>query len=180
MAVTTVHALAILDDADTEQGHLEAESLVLEWTGGIPPCTPSLVDSIIHGRGERDSFMLDSTLGTESTEEIPVIKSRSLKKGPTVVVGVIKAEVLIDRCHTALRNARTKEGYQREPSRARVSRLKVDLRRHRVDLPTAVLLSMRDGSEASLRQTEKGLFLSLNSKRLYVVDGQHRSNLCAG
>ena len=118
--------------------------------------------------------MLNSTLGTENIKEIPVIKSRSLKKGPAVVVGVIKAEVLIDRCHTALRNARTKEGYQREPSRARVSRLKMDLRRHRVDLPTAVLLSMRDGSEASLRQTEKGLFLSLNSKRLYVVDGQHR------
>ena len=88
--------------------------------------------------------MLDSTLGTERTEEIPVIKSRPLKKGPTVVVGVIKAEVLIDQCYTPRRNARTKEGYQREPSQARVSRLKVDLRRHRVDLPTAVLLSMRD------------------------------------
>ena len=118
--------------------------------------------------------MLDSILGNESTNEIPVIKSRSLKKGPMVVVGVIRAEVLIDQCYTPRRNARTKKGYQREPSRARVSRLKVDLRKHRVDLPTAVLLSMRDGSEASLRQTEKGLFLSLNSKRLYVVDGQHR------
>ena len=121
--------------------------------------------------------MLDSTLGTESTTEIPVIKSRSLKplkKGPAVVVGVIKAEVLIDQCHMSRRNTRTKEGYQREPSLARVNRLKVDLRKHRVDLPTAVLLSMRDGSEASLRQTEKGLFLNLNSKPLYVVDGQHR------
>ena len=118
--------------------------------------------------------MLASNLGTGSTEEIPVIKSRSLTKGLSVVVGVIKAEVLIDRYCVPRRNARTKEGYQREPSQARVSRLKADLRRHRVDLPTAVLLSMRDGSEEALRQTEKGLFLSLNSKPLYVVDGQHR------
>ena len=118
--------------------------------------------------------MLASSLENGSTEEIPVIKARPLRKGPPVVVGVIKAEVLIDRYYTPRRNARTKKGYQREPSLARVSRLKEDLRRRRVDLPTAVLLSMRDGSEVSLRQTEKGLFLSLDSKRLYVVDGQHR------
>ena len=118
--------------------------------------------------------MSTSAAANSRPMEIPVIKSRPLKKGPTVVVGVIRAGVLIDQCHTPRRNTRTKEGYQREPSLARVNRLKVDLRKHRVDLPTAVLLSMRDGNEMSLRQTEKGSLLSLNKKRLYVVDGQHR------
>ena len=118
--------------------------------------------------------MSTSAAANSRPTEVPVIKSRPLKKGPTVVVGVINAGVLIDQCHTPRRNTRTKEGYQREPSLGRVNRLKVDLRKHRVDLPTAVLLSMRDGSDASLRQTEKGFFLSLNNKRLYVVDGQHR------
>ena len=34
MAVTTVHALAILDDSDAEQGCLEGEVLILERSGG--------------------------------------------------------------------------------------------------------------------------------------------------
>ena len=124
--------------------------------------------------------MSTSAAANSNPKEIPVIRSTSLRKGPEVVVGVIQAGILIDLHCVPRRNTRTKKGYQRDPVRARVNKLKQDLRKRRVDLPTAVLLSMRDGSASSLRQTERGLLLTLDSKSLYVVDGQHRIEALRG
>ena len=86
---------------------------------------------------------------------------------------MIDAGTLIDLHSVPWRDSRNKTGYQREPSPSRVNGLVKELRSNRVDLPTALLLSMRDATDA-LRRSEKGLHLRLENSRLHVVDGQHR------
>ncbi len=109
-----------------------------------------------------------------TSNTVPVIESRPLRKGPRVVVGVLDAGTLIAQHSVPTRDTRRKSGYQRELMRARVNRLQSELRKRRVDLPTAVLLSMRDGSDSLLEDDEKGLRLQLAGRDLSVVDGQHR------
>lgn len=55
-----------------------------------------------------------------------------------------------------------------------MNRLQSELRKQRVDLPTAVLLSIRNGSASLLEDDEKRLRLQLGGRSLNVVDGQHR------
>ena len=110
----------------------------------------------------------------EYCESIPVIESRRLRKGPRVVTGVLDAGILIERHVVPRRDTRTKSGYQRDLSKARVNRLQNDLRRESVDLPTAILLSMRNGSSALNEAGDGRLYLDLDGRDLNVVDGQHR------
>ena len=110
---------------------------------------------------------------SDTSNTVPVIESRPLRKGPRVVVGVLDAGTLIAQYSVATRDTRRKSGYQRDLVTARVNRLQSELRKRRVDLPTAVLLSMRDGSN-SLEGDENGLRLQLAGRNLSVVDGQHR------
>ena len=68
------------------------------------------------------------------------------------------------------------EGYQREESTSRVGSLKRDLVDRRVDLPTAILLNLRQFNQSEhleIGSAATELILSAND-RLYVVDGQHR------
>ena len=104
---------------------------------------------------------------------IPVIESRTLRKGPRVVVGVLDAGTLVEQHSVPRRDTRRKTGYQRDLSKARVNRLQGELRADRVDLPTAVLLSMRDSTDA-LVEGDGHLRLRLDGRPLNVVDGQHR------
>ena len=108
------------------------------------------------------------------TETVPVIESRPLRKGPRVVAGVLDAGTLVAQHSVPRRDTRNKSGYQRDLTRARVNRLQSELRHNRVDLPTAVLLSMRDDSDALLEDDRNGLRLRLTDRKLNVVDGQHR------
>ena len=110
---------------------------------------------------------------SQNKKMVPVIESKRLRKGPRVVVGVLDAGTLIDQHCVPRRDTRTKTGYQRDLSKARVNRLQNELRANHVDLPTAVLLSMRDESGA-LVEGETGLRLLLDGRPLNVVDGQHR------
>jgi DGQHR domain-containing protein len=72
-----------------------------------------------------------------------------------------------------------KEGYQRRPQEARINQLASDLRKGRVDLPTAVLLNIRnrearDAVQDGILRLDL-LFSSTGlGSMLYVVDGQHR------
>ena len=109
-----------------------------------------------------------------NSKTIPVFESTPLRKGPRVVVGVLDAGTLIEQHSVPRRNTRTKTGYQRDLTRSRVNRLENELRARRVDLPTAVFLSMRDDSNALLEDDEKSLRLRLAGHTLNVVDGQHR------
>lgn len=96
--------------------------------------------------------------------------------GRLQAVGVINVGHLVDHYRIPHRNTSTKTGYQRPLSTTRVNKLAADLRRGHVDLPTAVLLNIRDFNPADLEQVGDGLYLlRLSDYDLWVVDGQHRT-----
>ena len=79
------------------------------------------------------------------------------------------------RYEVPIRNFRKRTGYQREVSTPRVNQLVADLRKKRVDLPTAVLLNLRSfDEERNLEIDGERAWLQLDEDSLYVVDGQHR------
>lgn len=108
--------------------------------------------------------------------EIPVqlTKPRS-RRWTQKVTGVISAEDLYDRYAIPQRDHRNKKGYQRELSTSRVNRLVKELREDRVDLPTSILVNLRDFEEdRHLVLREGRRYLRLDGESLNVVDGQHR------
>ena len=111
--------------------------------------------------------------------EIPIIRGQTLSSGVPIVVGSIPYELLHDRLSTPWRDARTKEGYQRKPAKGRIIKLMMEIRRGRVDIPTAVLLNARDNSWKSATHFDESsdcatFDLSDYRGALSVVDGQHR------
>ena len=92
-------------------------------------------------------------------------------------VGSIAFGELAERYQIPHRVHATDEGYQRKPSTSRVNKLARDLHARRVDLPTAILLSVRN-QELYPRLDSSGRYiLSLPSdgtRPFFVVDGQHR------
>ena len=110
---------------------------------------------------------------------IPVVKSSDIEGGITTVVGVITADTLVKRYYVPERNHIKKTGYQRGASSIRVNSLAAELSKGKVDLPTAVLLSIRKPDADDILLDENGgyyLDLGEDNKdtRLHVVDGQHR------
>jgi DGQHR domain-containing protein len=92
-------------------------------------------------------------------------------------VGVITAGQLVKRYTVPHRDSRNKQGYQRPVSQARVNKLAADLRGGRVDIPTAVLLNVRENAASILEEVpERGttVMFEPNGHELFVVDGQHR------
>jgi DGQHR domain-containing protein len=107
--------------------------------------------------------------------EIPVILGQKLRKGRQVILGPITVAQLAERFAVPFRNFSTRTGYQRPPSSTRINQLKGDLSSNRVDLPTAVLLSLRDFKKVkNLIEHDGHTYLVLTDEILYVVDGQHR------
>lgn len=112
---------------------------------------------------------------TNIDSDIRVLEAPKLRGGTPVVVGTIPAGLLTERHVVPRRDFRHKTGYQREVSVARVNRLMSELRAGRVDLPTAVLLNMREFDDSHLIANDLGKSLKLDDDhKLYVVDGQHR------
>lgn len=108
--------------------------------------------------------------------EIPVqyASARSSKWTPKVA-GMIPASDVWSRYVIPQRDHRSRTGYQRELSTSRVNRLVKELREDRVDLPTSILVNLRNFDEDSNLHTRDGkLFFCLNREQLHVVDGQHR------
>jgi DGQHR domain-containing protein len=96
------------------------------------------------------------------------------------VSGFIHAGALIpDNFVIPYHDPRTKKGYQRPPQEPRINELVGDLRKERVDLPTAILLNLRD-KEARRALHENALDVTslregtTEGGKFYVVDGQHR------
>lgn len=99
------------------------------------------------------------------------------ENGRKVAVGSISTSTLkalyrVDRVNQ-LHNP---SGYQREPVKTRVNSLVKELKAKRVDLPTAILLNLREFQETQhLSDGGTSTILVLGEDdRLYVVDGQHR------
>jgi DGQHR domain-containing protein len=110
--------------------------------------------------------------------KIPVVLRRTTlrRKGPDAV-GVITAGKLTQGYEIPRRDFRKRTGYQRDVSVSRVNRLVNDLRKKRVDLPTAVLVNIRDfNADTHLKREPDGksYILCPDGHPLYVVDGQHR------
>jgi DGQHR domain-containing protein len=124
-----------------------------------------LIEKLIEETGQMEDKQL----------RIPVIQTEIARKKIPMAVGVITAGSLADGYVIPRRDTRRKTGYQRDVSEARVSRLMKELQAKRVDLPTAVLLNLRQFDETTqLELTPSGAHLCLRDSPLYVVDGQHR------
>jgi DGQHR domain-containing protein len=113
-------------------------------------------------------------------QTIPVVIGDPLRSGTPLAGGFIPAGALIpDRYEIPYFDPRTKKGYQRQPQAARINQLANDLKRERVDLPTAILLNLRNrdarhalvNGHLDLEALLKGTALAT---KFYVVDGQHR------
>lgn len=92
-------------------------------------------------------------------------------------VGMLKAGELVKRYQIPHRNYEGDTGYQRLPTNSRVRKLANDMHERMVDLPTALLLSVRDRNLRPRLEASGRYVLTLpkdNSKPFYVVDGQHR------
>ncbi len=71
----------------------------------------------------------------------------------------------------------TKEGYQREANKRRVSQLAESLHQGRADLPTAILINRRNITEKDLLKDKGGFHLPLpknKNDKFFIIDGQHR------
>jgi DGQHR domain-containing protein len=118
-------------------------------------------------------------------QSIKVALGPKLRSGIPIVCGFMQAGALIPENYVIPHyDPRTKEGYQRLPQQARINELAVDLRKNRTDLPTAVLLNIRNreakdavhDGELDLRFMAASLRSALRSSvsKFFVVDGQHR------
>lgn len=115
---------------------------------------------------------------------IPVIMGPKLIRAEVpIVTGFIPAGALIpDNFVVPHRDPRTGKGYQRLPQESRINELATDLRKGRVDIPTSVLLNIRNreakrafknGSLSLTQLGADGKSVGYEPK-FYVVDGQHR------
>lgn len=113
---------------------------------------------------------------SDDSRTIPVVRTTTRGAKPTpMVAGVTTAGVLADRYVIPRRDHRAKTGYQREVSVSRVNRLMNDLRAGRVDLPTSILVNLRDFVPArDLSESDGHSYLELGKLNFHVVDGQHR------
>lgn len=113
-------------------------------------------------------------LSNSLTPQVQVLERRPLRSGHPVVVGVIDAFTLVSISEVPRRNTTKEKGYQREANRTRVRKLQNELLRDQVDMPTSILLSMRDSSDCLHEDPQGTKLLSIAKKKMYIVDGQHR------
>jgi len=106
---------------------------------------------------------------------IPITLGRLRRKGIDIATGVITVGELHPLVRVARRDPITAVGYQRKPSPARVRQLAHSLDVNRVDLPTALLLNIRDfDRDTGLVNGAGGPGLKLGPEPIWIVDGQHR------
>jgi DGQHR domain-containing protein len=122
-----------------------------------------------------DAQKIISTAVDCAVAEIPVNLMASHRKKTMMAVGIIKAAVLTNIHVTPRRDFLRKTGYQRELSVERINRLADDLKKRKVDIPTAVLLNLRSFKKGvHLVERDGQKYFRPNNEKLYVVDGQHR------
>jgi DGQHR domain-containing protein len=122
------------------------------------------------------------------TTTIPVVRGQKLRNGVPLVAGFIPTGALLPHNYEIpYHNPNTLRGYQRPPQESRINELVNDMRRGLTDLPTAVLLNLRNRDARNAVQ-DGVLSLTLPQDpmagltavvraaimKFYVVDGQHR------
>lgn len=116
---------------------------------------------------------------------IPVVLGPKLNRTQVpIVAGFMPVSLLIPNFVVPHRIPFTKEGYQRLPQEGRINELAADLRSKRVDLPTSILLNVRN--REAKRAVKDGVLdlgfvgeanrlgVRWPTNKFYVVDGQHR------
>lgn len=113
---------------------------------------------------------------SNENKSIAVIVDTLPRTGKRVAIGMIPVSTLIPLYNVARRDHFSQSGYQREPTPSRVNKLVTAIEKDRVDLPTAILLNVREfNEEAQLTVDDHGADqFSLKECAVYVVDGQHR------
>ncbi len=116
-----------------------------------------------------------------SEHMIPVTRGPRLRSGINTITGAMPVGLLVPHNYIIpRRDTLKKQGYQRDVSRSRVNKLVNDLKRSRVDLPTAVLLNIREITldDFMIDGADGELFMPAPTDNrfgpFYVVDGQHR------
>jgi DGQHR domain-containing protein len=110
---------------------------------------------------------------------IPVVEGQTLHSGVRIVTGSIPVKLLARLFEVPYRDALKKKGYQRKPQDVRINRFANELLKGQTDVPTSVLLNIREGEDELFNEDSNGMFLDFDAlpkhqKKLYVVDGQHR------
>lgn len=111
---------------------------------------------------------------------IPVVLGQKLHSGIRTVSGSIPVEILVWMFVVPYRDALKKTGYQRKPQDTRVNRFAVELQKGQTDVPTSILLNVRDGAEELLvEEGGRHYYLDIADEaddrhKFFVVDGQHR------
>ena len=112
--------------------------------------------------------------------KIPVVEGQPLKSGVPVWVGSMAQRYLFPLYTVPYRDSTNGTGYQRKPQDARIRKFAENLLRQSVDVPTSILLNVRDVEHQSEIITGDGpvRWLEIDEEttkfRLYAVDGQHR------
>jgi len=110
--------------------------------------------------------------------KIPVIRGQSLIGEIPIIIGSMPIKHMLDRHEIPYLDALRETGYQRIPSMTRVKKLATDLRAEHADIPTSILMNIRDVNISEYLTEEDGmLFLSIpldSDIKFYIVDGQHR------
>jgi len=114
----------------------------------------------------------------EGPDQVDVVVGPTLRSGTALIAGMIPFGALRGKYEIPYYNYTTKRGYQRQPAMSRVSAFATEIKKGRVDFPTAILLNIRSKSamaalsDGKLRLSEIGEGAKLPA--FYVVDGQHR------
>lgn len=109
---------------------------------------------------------------------IPIVQGPKLRSGISIIAGVIPFGALLGHYDVPYYNYTTKRGYQRPPQLSRISQFATEIKKGRVDLPTAILLNIRVKAALSALQNDRlnldQLFSGDQAAKFFVVDGQHR------
>lgn len=125
---------------------------------------------------------------TSMSLKIPIVRGQKLRSGVPLVAGFMPAGVLLPHnFHIPYHNPNNLKGYQRPPQESRINELVADLRKGMTDLPTAVLLNLRNREARHVLQDSVLDMSRLHdpehdtaaatreaAAKFYVVDGQHR------
>ncbi len=107
--------------------------------------------------------------------KIHVTEGPTLRDGTRTVVGAITVRALAEKGKVPFHKSENNEGYQRPLNEKRVAAIVKKMEDNLVDLPTAILISIRDDVNKVLTGEGNRLTLDLSSvEGIYIVDGQHR------
>lgn len=125
---------------------------------------------------------------TSMSPMVPVVRGQKLRSGVPLVAGFMPTGLLLpDNYIIPYHNPNTLKGYQRQPQEARINELVGDLRKGQTDMPTAVLLNVRNREAkhllhdnildmSRLQDPDQLIAAAVREAvaKFYVVDGQHR------